>query len=95
MKLSRHYITLSEQNEIADTFRAYSEPGADTKQGSGSSSLTCLELLLTKKSYSRGRGMRKANQIHAAQKPQQRMGKVKEISNGGEVTYAPRSGNEG
>lgn len=45
--------------------QAYSEPSSYTKEGLGSSSLTCLELLFTKKSYSHGRGMEKANQTHA------------------------------
>lgn len=59
---------------MAKTFWAYSEPRSYTKQGLGSCSLTCLELLFTKKSYSHGRGMEKANQIHAVQKSQQQTG---------------------
>lgn len=39
-----------------------------------------MELLFTKKSYSHGRGMEKANQIHAVQKSQQPMGEGQEIS---------------
>lgn len=35
--------------------------------------------LFTKNSYSHGRGIEKANQIHAIQKPQQQTGKVKAV----------------
>ena len=38
-----------------------------------------MELLFTKNSYSHGRGIEKANQIHAIQKPQQQTGKVKAV----------------
>lgn len=53
----------------------YSEPRSYIKQGGDFSSLTCLELLFTKKSYSHGRGMEKANKIHAVQISQQHTGK--------------------
>lgn len=38
-----------------------------------------MELLFTKNSYSHGRGIEKANQIHAVQKLEQQMGKVKAV----------------
>lgn len=81
MELPKHYITLSKTrttttNEQTKTgqlrhFEFRVSQGVYTKQGVGSSSLTCLELLFTKKSYSHGRGMEKANQIRAVQKSQQ------------------------
>lgn len=83
MELTWHTaLHYQEKNGETRTFQAYSKPRSYIKQGLGISLLTCLELLLTKKSYSHGRGMEKANQIHAVQKSQQSE-KVVEISDSG------------